>query len=334
MLCPMGQWFGGRCVPMTGVAMVCVAPEHRAGGVGSEMMRAALRELHGRRVPLSALYAATVPLYRRVGYEAAGGRYEITLPANTIGLRDRELSMRRAGPEDADALHQAYRRRVAHESGPLDQQAPAWQRAQQAGRTPQNPAPLTYAAWNGRRVEGYLRYPVKREDRTLRLADFVAATPAAARRLLTFLADHRSTVETVVWHGGPAEPALLALPEHGYRMRLAAPWMLRVVDVAGALEVRGYPLGVSATLAFRVEDELFARNRGPFVLEVAGGKGAVRRGGRGGVRIDVRGLAPLYTGHLSAHQLALTGCLRVTPAEIEVLRAIFAGPAPWMSDAF
>jgi predicted acetyltransferase len=37
---PMGQYFGGRSVPMTGVAGVGVAPEHRGRGAGTRMMRA------------------------------------------------------------------------------------------------------------------------------------------------------------------------------------------------------------------------------------------------------------------------------------------------------
>jgi len=356
VLHPAGQWFGGRRVPMTGVALVCVAPQHRAAGIASKLMVRALREMRAGGMALSTLYAATVPLYRRLGYEAAGGRYEITLPPNAIGLRDRGLALREAGPGDGPALDEAYRRRVAMENGPLDQQAPGWIRALTAGVNPQHPPPRTYAVWNGSRVEGYLRYPAKREDRTLRLTDFVAVTPRAGRRLLTFLADHRSTIESVVWFGAPADPALLLLPEHSYRVRLAGPWMMRLVDVPRALEARGYPEGVEEEIRLRVEDDLFPGNRGPFTLAVSGGRAGVRSGAgartttgarRGteasarvragspaGATIDVRGLAALYSGHLSADQLAATEYLEAAPAAIAALRRIFAGPAPWMADAF
>lgn len=334
ILQPMGQWFGGRGVPMTGVAMVCVAPQHRASGIGAELMRAGLREIRARGVPISALYAATLPLYRRLGYEAAGGRYEITLPTNAIGLRDRAMTLRPARPEDGPALNEAHRRRVAHENGPLDPSVPEWRHTRLAGSELNPPPPQTYAVWHGRRAEGYIRYPMKRDDRTLRIIDLVAATPRAGRRLLTFLADHRSTIETVVWFGAPADPMLLLLPENSYRVRLADHWLLRLVDVPRALEARGYPEMVSASVPIRVEDEVFPANRGPFVLEVAGGSAKVRRGGRAGARIDIRGLAALYSGHLTAGQLAATDYLEATPAEIAALQAIFAGPTPWMSDAF
>jgi len=334
ILQPMGQWFGGRCVPMTGVAMVCVAPQHRASGIGGELMRAGVRETRARGVPLSALYAATLPLYRRVGYEAAGGRYEITLPTSAIGLRDRGLTLREVQPEEMPALDEVHRRRVIHENGPLEPSIPEWRRTRIASSELNPPRPRLYAVWSGRRAEGYIRYPMKREDRTLRIIDLVAATPRAGRRLLTFLADHRSTIETAVWHGAPTDPILLLLPENGYRVRLADHWLLRVVDVPRALEARGYPTMVRASVTLRVADELFPANRGPFVLEVAGGSAKVHRSGRGGARLDVRGLAALYTGHLTAAQLAATDYLEATPAEIAALQVVFAGPTPWMSDAF
>ena len=38
----MGQWYGGQCVPMAGIAAVGVAPEHRGNGVAWELMRRTL----------------------------------------------------------------------------------------------------------------------------------------------------------------------------------------------------------------------------------------------------------------------------------------------------
>jgi predicted acetyltransferase len=345
VLHPAGQWFGGRCVPMTGVALVCVAPQHRASGIGSKLMRTTLQEMHADGVPLSTLYASTVPLYRGVGYEAAGGLYEITLPPKTIPLRDRELTLREAQTDDWPAMDEAYRRRVAFENGPLDQQAPEWRRVLRAGIDPQNPMPRSYAVWSGRRVEGYIRYLAKREDRTLRLTDLVATTPRAGRRLLSFLADHRMGIDSIVWLGAPTDPLLLLLPERSHRVRLAGTWLMRVVDVPRALEARGYPAEVEAAIQLKVEDELLPANRGPFLLEVSGGRAKVRRGARaargashrGGLpsaKIDVRGLSALYSAHLSADQLAMTDYLEATPAGVAALRSIFTGSAPWMSDSF
>jgi predicted N-acetyltransferase YhbS len=61
----MRQWWCGRAVPMAGVAGVMVAPEDRGRGVARRLIAALLDEVSARGYPLSALYPATMPLYRR-----------------------------------------------------------------------------------------------------------------------------------------------------------------------------------------------------------------------------------------------------------------------------
>src|SRR5688500_12334263 len=55
VLIPMGQFFGGRSVPMTGVAGVGVATEARGRGVATVLMREAMREIRDSGVPISTL---------------------------------------------------------------------------------------------------------------------------------------------------------------------------------------------------------------------------------------------------------------------------------------
>src|SRR5262245_58129462 len=49
---PMGQYFGGRAVPMVGVHGVCIQPEHRGSSAGSALMKAAVEEMAANRIPL------------------------------------------------------------------------------------------------------------------------------------------------------------------------------------------------------------------------------------------------------------------------------------------
>src|SRR5687768_11624390 len=49
-LIPMGQWFGGRAVAMTGIGSVGIDPAERATGAGTAFMRMVLEELHGSGV--------------------------------------------------------------------------------------------------------------------------------------------------------------------------------------------------------------------------------------------------------------------------------------------
>ena len=68
----MAQYFGGRAVDCTAVASVAVDASHRGKGHSTRLMAEALRELRQRGTPLTALYAATEEVYRRVGSERAG----------------------------------------------------------------------------------------------------------------------------------------------------------------------------------------------------------------------------------------------------------------------
>src|SRR5262245_51321796 len=56
---PMGQYFGGKSVPMMGIAGVAVAPEARGRGIARQLMEETIRECHREGWALSGLYAST-----------------------------------------------------------------------------------------------------------------------------------------------------------------------------------------------------------------------------------------------------------------------------------
>ena len=80
----MRQWWLGRAIPCAGIASVKVAPEYRGGGIGRRLMTALLDAVAERGYPLSALYPATMPIYRSLGWELAGGMYVATVPARSL----------------------------------------------------------------------------------------------------------------------------------------------------------------------------------------------------------------------------------------------------------
>jgi predicted acetyltransferase len=168
----------------------------------------------------------------------------------------------------------------------------------------------------------------------LNLTNIVATTPAAGRRLLTFLSDHRSMSNAVNWHSGQGDPLLALLPEQSYSMALVMFWMTRIVDVAAALEARGYPVGVETELHLEVTDDSMPENSGRYVLEVADGRGRVREGGEGRLRLKERGLACLYTGFLAPRGAEAAGLAEGDDREMARAATVFAGATPWMSDMF
>ena len=111
-------------------------------------------------------------------------------------------------------------------------------------------------------------------------------------------------------------------------------WMLRIVDLRAALEKRGWPATATGEVHLDVRDPILRENARRWVLEVDRGRATVRDGGSGGIAMDVRGLAALYSGFLSAEELRVAGLCDGDDAELARASALFAGPAPWTSDFF
>ena len=329
-LIPMGQWFGGRSIPMVGIGGVGVDPRERASGLASALMRSVIEELLASGVALSALYPATQPVYRRAGYELAGQYVSYSQDAKTIDVRDRALPVELCDPIERDTFVPMYNVRAQCSNGNLDRSERFWR------RIVDNPKGDVHAYVVGD-GEGYVVFRQLSEKGwgyDLALRDVVALTPAAARRLWTFFADHRSFAGKVKWNGPPGDPFAFHLREQEWDVEKVWAWMLRIVDVERALAERGYPAALEAELHLRVSDDVLSANDGSFVLNVSDGKAEVSRGGRGSLRVDVRGLSPLYTGFQSAEALVSTGLVEGPDTDLAVATAIFGGPAPWLADFF
>ncbi len=332
-LVEMGQFFGGRSVPMGGVGAVGVAPEARGSGVALELMHAALAELHERGFPISTLYPATQTLYRKAGYEQAGGRYLLKMQTRDIAVRERALPVRAATEDDRPAVEEAYRAYARTRPGHLDRPDYIWMRVY----THKDAPTRGYLVEEEGRITGYVYFAQEKSPvmgYSLVVTDMMASTPGAARRLLGFLGDHRSLGRDAQWISGPGTPFLHVMNEQNYRLEHSIFWVTRMVNVPRALEARGYPEGLAAGLHLEVRDPDLAGNDGRFVLEVADGQGRVRPGGSGALRLGVRGLASLYAGFLSPWDLAAAGMLEGDEPTLARAGAVFAGPAPWMPDMF
>ena len=322
----MGQWFAGRVVPMGGIASVAVAPEQRGTGAAASLMTSTLEELHADGFVLSVLFPAADGPYRRVGYERAGSYVGYRLPLRLMGELEPMLDIVRVESDGIGDLRAVYDARARTTAGNLD-------RDEGLNRNVFEDA-YVYSADRGREIEGYVAFTQSREGDMrydLRCRDLVATTPEAARSLLAFCAGHRSMARDLLFHGAPNEPLLYHVSEQEATVTQTWSWMSRIVDVRGALEARAYPAGLDADVHLDVRDDVLGWNEGRFVLEVGDGHGKVRKGGRGRLGIDVRGLAALYTGHLTTGELASVGLADGADPPAD---AVFAGPAPWMPDFF
>lgn len=327
---PFGHWFGGRVVPTGGVTAVGVAPEARGGGVGVAMLGAMLHELHERGVPLSSLYPATTAFYRRAGYERAATRTIFDVPAAALDLGERTLLMTRATPEDEPTIKQLYRQRAADTTGFIERPDVLWNRVLR----PSEQNAHVYLVHDAGVPDGYVVFTQGSWTDPLMVRDAVALSVRAGRRLLTFLADHRSVIENVRLMSAPSDPLLVLLAEQEQKQGRTIDLMVRVVDVIGALAARGYPPGLNAELHLEVTDDQLPWNCGRFVLQVRDGSGRAEPGGRGGLQLSAHALAALYTGFLAPAELRLLGALSGEEASLAAAALAFAGPRPWLPDMF
>ncbi len=328
-----GQWFGGRAVPCAAVAAVGIAPEARGTGAAAFQMRAMLEELHADGTPLASLFASTQRLYRKVGFEQAGSRCGYQMPMSSIGVRDRELPVTPVPLDSPEPFASIAEQQAKATNGHLQRTDGLWARLLEHPDGHQS----GFLIGEPERPEGHLiyRHCVGHEDGDcLLVRDMSALTPAAARRLWTLIADHRSTIGSVSWYGPCVEPLLCSTAEFQPSSISMLRWMTRIVDVKAALTSRRYPFEASGELHLEVHDDILPANNGHFVLRVHEGKAEVMSGGRGSLTMDIRGMAPLYTGFLPAQTLKALGAIDGDETSLGQATALFAGPEPWMPDYF
>ena len=328
----MGQWFGEKCLPMAGISAVSISPEYRGQGVAKVLLHHTLKELQVKGIPISTLYPATQYLYRQVGYEQGGSRCGYSLPLDSIEFSDRRLPISRVQTITPEAFQPLYQQQAKITNGNLERNLALWQGIIQQFET----EIYAYLVGEENQPQGYIIFSQKRErdNSYLQIWDWVALTPSALGRLWTFLADHRSQIQTAQWYAGAIEPRLLILPEQTATIRDCQQWFLRIIDIVKTLNGRGYPQKIEAELHLALADNLLAQNHGNFILKVSGGQGEVIRGGRGDFRLDVRSLAPLYTGLFTPAQLQIMGEIDTTSEALLIATQIFVSAHPWMPDFF
>ena len=331
---PMGQYFGGRSVKMLGIAGVAVAPEDRGRGYAKRMMQCCVQAAHNEGWPLVGLFASTHSLYRSVGFEHAGHRFQYTIPMTQIdaGPHSRE----RVEPLDHESpeVRECFARFAARYDGMLDRGPYIWQRVKSPRGEEHHPFGVRDEHGT---LQGYVFVNQKRRAdgrADVNLSDFVFHTAAAGRRLWALLADYSMMSHDLIFFGGPTHPALLLLAQQRYSIVNKDTWLIRVSHVKAALEARGYAPCVRAQLHLDVADELVPANAGRWTLSIENGKARAEQGGSGEIRVDARGLAAIYSGLLTPGQAANVGLASGDPSALHAAGSAFSGGTPWMSDHF
>ena len=308
----MRQWWHGRAVPMAGVAGVKVAPEYRGRGVGRAVMTALTDLMAERGYPLSALYPATMTIYRSLGWEIAGHRHEAVLPARslfTLAKPDDETAaaIRRPGPDDAARVLEVIGR--AHENardcGPVTYDEATVRRwLTRPGRYADNDR-YAYLA-----PDGFLGYRWHRGNDEIFIDQLAAVSAQTTRALWAVAASNSSVVEAVRAQVGLSDPLWWMLREQDAKIADRESWMLRLLDVPAAIAGRGFP-ATDLAVPLRITDDLRPANSGRWDLTVRAGEGRLSRhrtdlgssspagsspSRQAPLALGARGLAALYAG--------------------------------------
>lgn len=334
---PMGHFFQGSSVPTIGIAGVGVALEARAKNIGKELMQSCVREIAERKIALSTLYPATQTLYRSAGYERAGKSAEYSIPMSNleVTVAAEGLEARLLGEEDQPALAELYSEVAREHHGALDRGPYIWSRVW----APRGRKVRGYGFYEGDRLEAYTYLSQHRPDAfsflfNLWATDIIARSARGYASILSFCRSQRSVAENLEFRHLPSAPFLSLLKENRYDEKSEMDWMIRVTHVESALEGRGYPEGLSLTVAISIIDELVSDNHGTFTLTVRDGRGHVERGGQPEATLGVRALAQLYTGYSPCSTLSRLGLVEADPKALRKLDAIFGSPTPAVMEMF
>lgn len=342
------SWFHGARLPTAGFAGVTVAAEHRGAGLLRPLMEAALAEARALGDVVSTLYPSSAGIYRGLGYEVVGAFEDVRIPMAALAAVPRpaaDVRARRATAADVPAVRRVYEAWASAQNGPLSRaEAPFTMEPDEmvgpdadytgvslaVRGTGADEEVLGFASWS--RGPGYDR------TNTIEVDDLVALGPDAARALWRVLASFASVAGGVQvctsggWSG--VDVARLVLPDHA-ATSAPRPYMLRLLDVPGALEAaRVAP--VTARVPFAVVDPRTPDLEGAWTLEAAGGAVRVTPDEAAGDRLTFTsaGLAATWAGAQSTANARLAGGASGPAAHDTVWDALWGGRQVHVRDYF
>ncbi len=329
-------WFGARLVPVGGIASVGVAPEARGRGVASALMAHLQAVSLARGDAVAVLHPFRQGFYARLGYATTTPYRRLRISPASVPWTA-ELRARPAAGSDRGAMRACWHDMGARRSGTLERSERLWESRFADEAT-------TWLVVEGAAgVEGYVAWTLQQSEphaaTTLAVREMVARTDAAMRSLWSLVGAQRDQVAEAridVSADDAVEWALLdpdrgrfgdARIEHALGEVAAGP-MVRILDVARALEARGYR--ADGRLELSIGEEALE-------LDVRDGKGSVAAatGAEPNLRLRPAALAAVAFGGLRASQAERLGWLAARDGRsLTLAEALFSMPAYFSPDAF
>ena len=332
-------WFGGRTLPVAGIAGVTVAAEDRGRGVLGPLLVRLLEEARGRGAVVSTLFPSAPRIYRRTGYEVVAGTRRVDVPSSALLALPPapEVALRRAGEADAERVRRLYDTWASGMDGPLTRRGVSFPATDAellgafTGITLAEDADgalLGYASW--------VRGPGHPPEPELFVLDLLAVRGDAYAALLRTAGSFGSVAATVRLRTTGDDLVRLLLPTAAWTGAHEDLYMLKVLDVEAALTGARCPSALALRSGFTLAGDVLDGLDGSYVVETDGGQVHCVRGPAGDDRtIAPRGLSLLVTGTVPCRELRTLGLLTGgDPAEDADWDAMVAGRVRGVLDHF
>ncbi|MGH8879397.1 MAG: GNAT family N-acetyltransferase, partial [Stackebrandtia sp.] len=322
-------YFGGRAVASAGIAGVTVAAEYRGRGLLTPLFAMALGEARGRGVAVSGLYPTATGIYRRFGYEVVGSLDNWAWPTESLAaVRVPDgVTIRRATTEDVPALWELYEAWAVEQNGPLSHRSVAFEESPNDWLD--EVTAVTVAVDGDDRPHGYVRWNRGRRygpESKLEVYDLIADSAPVHQALLAALGSFSTVTGTTEIMTSGLDHNRFLLPGGEPRLTEARPYMIAILDLAGAVEPRAYPGFLNQELELRVAGDRYGVIDGGYRITVAGGKArCVRADAATGPIFTPRGLALVYAGVASCADLRRLGLLTGPVEQDQLIDVVFAG---------
>jgi predicted acetyltransferase len=328
------QHFGGSPVPSACLSAGCIAPEERGERLGYRQVTERVRALQERGAVISTVWTSSNAYARHMGWEAVVPVFAWAIASDDLkrsfSSEDFEIEhgltaeARQVQCKLAGQWNGSVRRPEWWSEWKTEKSGLAWYRFGTAGQTA---GVLSFAA-------------SKRQPRGMNLVvhDFWAADETVASAMMAFLGRHNSRAQTVQFRRGALPPYPLLLHNlHRHRATAEAwhPWMLRILDIRGAVRLRGWPADIDVTVPIEIESENGdAWDR--YVLRLADGSAEIEStSAEGKVSLTRRQFAVWYAGGYRTAAAARLSGVRVRSEEaLTSLIRSTADLEPWLPDHF
>ncbi|OYR53093.1 GNAT family N-acetyltransferase [Halorubrum sp. Ea1] len=309
---------------VAGLSAVASSPEHRRRGHVARLLRESLAEYRDRGVDVSVLWPFEYAFYANYGWATASRYRYLTAPPEQLGFVDDLVAttgnaagtFRPLDEGDFAAVEPVLAATADRYDLTMDWTEEWWRERTLSGWTTD---PFVYGWERDGDLRGLCRYefdddPDDAGETVMRVSDAAAVDDEAWFQLLRFCRNHDSQVAEVRVRAPPDAPLLdLVEDPRAVDCEVRTGPMVRLVDVAGAVEALDPDPAVEATLSLAVVDPLAAWNDATFRVAVVDGDVAVEpfdaEPASPDATVDVGALSQLYVGYRSVDEAVRAGRL-------------------------